>query len=400
MKDSKKALTNNLESVTINTHMKAGAGIPDYLNLDHAEYPPSSLSNFEKCPGWRNRADSDTEASKKGTRIHKALEKDDLNILPEEERTLAQVFKDYIDGVIAEKGKPDHDYREVKFLIDLGNDCYTFGTADRMLIYGTDGFLFDFKTGYREIADAKTNAQGWAYVIGAFQKYEFLQNIEFTFLVPNRDEVLYHPFNRAALPEMRLRLNTIIQRARAIDWSSPLNVDFTKLSPQPELCEYCQFQATCPALARKALNVGAKLAPSLPVPTSVLIDPKHPEDIPHLLRLAPLLENWASEVRKAALKLNLEEGIDIPGFTRIERSTPRGVTSVLGAWDAVKDVIDLEDFLSVCGSVSVPSLEDFFAAKAKRLQKGKAREQCNNRLRTADVLSEEGTIYYLREKKK
>lgn len=384
--------------------MKEAEGAAEFHTSDHAEYPPSSLSNFEKCPGYRNKPNNASYiggAAEKGTRIHKALEKDDITTLPEEERGLAQIFKDYIDAEILEQGKgPDYDYREIKMKMDLGGGIETFGTADRLLIYGKRGKLYDFKTGYREVADAETNAQAWAYVIGAFQKFPLLDEIDFTFLVPNRDEVLFHTFTRAALPEMRLRLNTIIRRAMAIDWSLPASVELSKLNPQPELCEYCQFQAVCPALARKALNVGAKLAPSLPVPASVLVDAKHPEDIPLLLRLAPLLENWASEVRKAALRLNLEDGVDIPGYTRIERSTPRAVTSVLGAWEAVKDKISLEDFLSVCGDVSVPSLEDFFADKAKRRQKGAARQELENRLRTADVLREEGTIYYLREKKK
>jgi hypothetical protein len=368
----------------------------------HATFAPSSLSNFEKCPGFRNRSEGGVgaESAERGTRIHKALEKDSIDDLTDEkEKGLAQIFKDYIDSVIQENlpTLPAIDRREVRLTMDLGGGLKTFGTCDRLLIYGSLGRMFDYKTGFREVADAETNAQAWCYVLGAFEKYPELETIEFTFLVPNRDEVLFHTFKRGDLPDIRLRLNTIIRRAMAIDWSKPVDPD--KLSPQPSLCEYCQYQASCPALAAKALKVGAALSPGLPVPDSVLIDPKRPEDIPHLLRLAPLLEAWAKGVREEALRLNLEEGLDVPGFKRIERKTPRGVTSVAGAYKAVKDIIPLDDFLIACAKVSIVDLEDYFAGLATRGGKGKARQELENRLRSADVWKDEGKIYYLKELK-
>jgi Protein of unknown function (DUF2800) len=292
---------------------------------------------------------------------------------------------------------PKVDRREVRLTMDLGGGLKTFGTCDRLLIYPPRGSMYDYKTGFREVADAETNAQAWCYVLGAFQKYPELEEIDFTFLIPNRDEVLFHTFRRSDLPDLRLRLNTIIRRAMAIDWSKP--VDTTLLSPQPSLCEYCQNQAICPALAEKALKVSAALSPGLPVPKSVFIDPKRPEDIPHLLRLAPLLEEWAKGVRKEALRLNLEEGLEVPGFRRIERSTPRGVTSVKRTYEAVKDKIPLDDFLLACASISVVDLEDYFAGLVKRGGKGKARQELENRLRAADVWKDEGKIYYLKEQK-
>ena len=373
----------------------------DETGQDHATFPPSSLSNFEKCPGFRNRTTGGdgAEAAERGTRIHKALEKDAIDDLPDEEKGLAQIFKDYVDSVIQENlpTLPSLDRREVRLTMDLGGGLKTFGTCDRLMVYDTKGKMFDYKTGYREVADAEVNPQAWAYVLGAFEKYPQLEEIEFTFLVPNRDEILFHTFKRDDLPDMRLRLNTIVRRAMAVDWSKP--VDATILSPQPALCEYCDKQAICPALAAKALLVGAKLSPGLPVPESVLIDPKRPEDIPHILRLAPLLEEWAKNARKEALRLNLEEGLQIDGFKRIERSVPRGVTSVVGAYKAVKDKIPLDDFLLACASVSIVDLEDYFAGLAKRGGKGKARQDLENRLRAADVWKDGGKIYYLKEQK-
>jgi superfamily II DNA or RNA helicase len=148
----------------------------------HATYNPSSLSLFEKCPGFLNREGTNA-AAERGTRIHNALEKDDIDSLDEKEKPVAQMCKDFIDGLIAERrpALPDYDYREIKMKMDLGDDIETFGTCDRLLIYGNHGLMLDYKSGYRYVADAEVNAQGWAYVIGAFQKFPLLETIEFFF---------------------------------------------------------------------------------------------------------------------------------------------------------------------------------------------------------------------------
>jgi hypothetical protein len=101
----------------------------------------------------------------------------------------------------------------------------------------------------------------------------------------------------------------------------------------------------------------------------------------------------------------MEEGIDIPGFRRIERSMPRSVTSVIGTYDVIKDEVSIEDFLMACSKVSIPDLEELFAQKArenpnkKRGDVGKSAQALENKLRAADVLLEGGSSYYLKEQK-
>lgn len=382
------------------THVIKENTTPAVPEEAHAEYNPSSLGMFERCPGYRNREGTTAQADK-GTRIHEALEKNTIGDLAEDERPLAKQCQDFIDGVIADKlpALPDFDYREIKLLMDLGGGLTTFGTCDRLIAYGRFAYMIDYKSGYRHITDAGQNAQAFAYVIGAFQRFPELEEIEFYFLIPNRDQISYHLFRRSDLPLMLLRLNTIIRRAMAADYTT--GKDF---KPQPELCEYCAMQASCPILADKALLVAARLTPGLPVPASNLVSKARPEDIPHLLRLAPLVEAWAQGVREAALKLNLEEGLEIPGFVRQSRKLPRGVTSVYGTWNAIKDktAVTLEAFLDACSKVSIPKLEEIVqdAAPKKRGAKKDARMQLENTLRHADLLREEGEIYYLREAKK
>lgn len=372
----------------------------DTVEEAHAEFNPSSLELFERCPGFRKReTGSSSKAAEKGTRIHKALERDAIYELSDHgERHIAQTCKDFIDGLIEERrpALPVHDYREIRLKMDLGDGLTTFGTCDRLILYtlgdSFEGLMLDYKSGYREVADAEFNAQAWCYVVGAFQRFQKLNKITFYFLVPNRDEILSHVFTREDMPRMILRLNTIIRRAMVADPE--------QFSPQPELCEYCSRQATCPALTKLHLAYATKLREKIQLPKDATVDASRPEDIPHLLRLAPLLESYAKQIREDALRLNLEEGMEIEGFARVTSTTPRGVTSVIGAYEAVKDVVDLDDFLASCSSVSIPDLEDLFAEKAKRGQKGVARQEVENRLRDADVLREGGERYYLREIKK
>jgi hypothetical protein len=166
------------------------------------------------------------------------------------------------------------------------------------------------------------------------------------------------------------------------------------------LCEYCQYQTVCPALAKKALSAARVLGPGLPLPTTMVVESSRPEDIARMLRLAPIFVAWAERVRKDALKLNLETGLEIPGFKRQVRKTDRSVNSVWGAYDAVKDKVSLRDFLSICTGVSIPQLEEFFKKTAKHGEKAKATRNMEARLRDAGVWNAQGEIFYLKEAKK
>jgi hypothetical protein len=356
------------------------------------------MESMEACPGFRNR-NTKSEASLRGDRVHEALQKDKISELAEDERPIAQMCKDYIDAVITDKGLPDYDHRELTVTIDLGAEIKTFGTFDRLLTYETQGCLFDYKSGYRAISDAENNPQAWSYVIGTFQRFAHLDDIEFTFLCPIRDEVFTHSFTRGDLPSMILRLNTIVQRAKEIDWSKPDEVPAERLNPQPCLCEYCRFQTVCPALTRKMLIGAKRLGPGLPLPESMVINKDRPQDIANILRLAPIFEKWAEESRAEARRLVLEEGIEIPGFRKQVRKTDRAVSSVLGAWEAVQDAVELKTFLSICSSVSIPELEKLFKEKAKQGSKAKAARDMEIRLRKAGVWQTQGEITYLKEQK-
>jgi len=363
----------------------------------HAEFSPSSLNNLEVCPGWRHRPDQEgkkSPAAELGTKIHEALETGKIDELPDEgdAKHMARQCVDFIDSIMADRlpATPTQDFRERKLTIKLGEDMTTYGTLDRLIIFGRKGFLVDYKTGRREVIDAELNLQTSAYALGVFQAHPELETIESHILLPARNEISSYEFPRAAMPDMSLRINTVIRRAME---NNP-----ALYNPQAGLCEFCAQQGSCPALGKKALLISAKLGPGLAIPQSLTVSKDRPQDIPQILALAPIIESWAKGQREEALRLNLEEGVQIAGYQRVTRSLPRAVTSVLGAYEAVKDKITLEAYLAACSKVSVPDLEDFFAEQAPNKKKGKARQELEDRLRSAGVLRESSDIYYLKKK--
>jgi len=84
------------------------------------------------------------------------------------------------------------------------------------MTWGKLGILTDYKSGYRLVADAEENAQGWSYIIGTFQRgYGSLGRSHhlLSYSQPRRD--FERSVQRSQLPAMQLRLNTIVRRAMA-----------------------------------------------------------------------------------------------------------------------------------------------------------------------------------------
>jgi Protein of unknown function (DUF2800) len=282
------------------------------------------------------------------------------------------------------------EFKEVRMAIDLGEGINTFGTVDAVYIRGKEAIAIDYKTGYGKIEDCETNAQAAAYTLGLFQAHPEVETLEFYFVIPNRQEISTHTFVRSRDEDsIRLRLNTIIRRAISEDKT---------YNPQPLLCEYCANQASCPSLANKALLIAKRYTEDgFPIPDQVHGSKNpDPDEIAQLLRLAPIMETWASGVRKAALDMSLTQGIEIPGFKRMERSGSRKITNALSAYDAVKDTVRVEDFLAACTGISVPQLEEFFAQSQPRGKKAKAKFELECKLKDAGALEEGATVHLLK----
>jgi superfamily II DNA or RNA helicase len=383
---------NNSEPKSPQMPIESSSAVIDHSSRDHAEHGPSTLEKFEICPGYKPRGGTNWAADR-GTRIHEALEAEDIyRLVDPDEQAIAQKCYDYVQSLIESKGgRVLQTHKEIRVDIELGGGESTFGTCDLGLMFSeTEMILLDYKTGYGAVQDAEINTQAWAYTIGAFQRFEKIEKIDFFFLLPVRDEVSHATFTRSQLPEMKLRLQTIIKRAK----------DGKIFNPQPGVCDYCDNQARCPALAKKALLIAKKYPETgFPIPEDITGDNASASDLAALLKLAPIMESWAEGIKKLALSKSLEEGWELPGYRLQERKSPRAITSALQAYEAVKATVSITDFLAACTKVSVPDLENYFAESIPRGKKGQAKQQLVDLLTDAGCLKQEGIIHVLKAEK-
>jgi len=364
---------------------------PDHASRAHAEHSPSALRYFEICPGYKPSGGTNWAADK-GTRVHEALESEDISLLKDaDEQAIAARCLDYLEQIKATCYGIKEILNETRYEIPLLDCEETFGTCDVTILCDDDtAVLVDYKTGFGGIDDAEINCQAWAYSLGAFMKWPNIKSVSFYFLMPMRDEFSHATFPREMMGEMILRITTIIQRAKA----------GLILNPQVGVCDYCGNKASCKALANKALLIARQFTSGgLDLPDS-FDDFSNLESVALKLKLAPILEDWAKQIKATALDLALNEGVEFPGFQLSERKTPRSITSALLAYEVVKDTVALNDFLAACSKVSVPDLEKNFAESLPRGKKGTAKQELVDRLTDAGCLKQDGMIHVLKQTKK
>ena len=364
----------------------------------HAEFSPSALKYFERCPSYVRR-EGTNQIAERGTRIHEALETGDFSKLQDDdELNVANICRSFVADLIHSKGWKQIDrINELRLDIDLGDGTSTFGTCDVFVQSGTQALMVDFKTGWGKIDDAEDNAQAQAYVLGAFQKFPEIETIEFYFAIPHRDEVSFATYTRADMGRIALRFNTVIRKAElARDGKLDVKQAF---NPGHGLCEYCGRQSTCPALASTMLDLAKRYeGENIQLPPTVDgIQTNDPKVLAELLKLAPIAEAWAASIRKRCIDLAVQEGVDFPGFKRVERRAARKILSAHGAFEQVKDIMPVDEFLKVCDSVSIGKLEEAYASHAPKGKKANSRQILECRLKDAGLLKEEQGFTYLKQ---
>lgn len=371
----------------------------DLDTTEHAKYNPSSLKLWELCPSYKNREEECVNpAAEMGTRIHDALETGDPSkLINDDEIELYELTAEAVEDILKKHGAQlGEDYtvlNEVRITINLPNGDTTFGTCDKLVLSQDERFAvaLDYKMGLMEVDDAEENAQVAAYDGGIFQTYKNLEELMFYLVVPRQDEISVAKFDRKKSEEQLLRVSTIIRRAKE-EGGKVFN-------PQHNLCEFCGRQATCKALAEKALLIAKKYQGE----TGEAEDPfeipekvsgsahENPEEVAKLLQVARLLKSWSDEVWGQARMLAFEEGWDIPGFKKIEVKTKRQISAPAAAYSLLGPKsefnLSLDEFLECCSGIALGKLEDALKQKAPKGKKAKRCEEAEDILRDAEVLT-------------
>ena len=348
----------------------------------HAKHSPSSLGYKETCPAFAGRFGSNPAADE-GTRLHAALELDDDTDLTEEQLTLVTLCRDFHESELAKLDTPKQ-FRELRLTIAGG---LTYGTADFVALSHdeTHGFMIDWKFGRGAIEPANTNAQGAAYALGVFEKFPNLATLELHFVQPRRAWLSSHTYHRADVPNLTLRVQTIIRRANARN----------KQENPGAQCEYCRKQATCTALRQLALPIASRYQ-GLTIPeelhASNITDPRL---MAHCLDVAKILKGWVESVNFHALEMALK-GAEIPGYRLASRAGRRSITDVLAAYGSVRDSISLEDFLTCCTGVKLDALTETISADAPHGQKQKTKDDLISKLTGDGVITQAASSQYLK----
>lgn len=356
----------------------------------HAKHSPSSFAYKEICPGFKN-SDESGPAAEEGHRLHKALETGKLDGLDDEQLQVVEMCRGYVEElenqVRGEGERALEILREHRVAIC---DGATFGTLDYAIFNRrlNRADLVDFKFGRRAVPDAEGNPQVQAYVLGLFEENPDIQTVTVHILLPRRDEVSRATYSRQDIPQIRLRISTIIARCEAPD---------PELRPT-ENCLWCARQATCPALHKHALTIAAGYGDELKLPDE--FHPGHitdPTMMSRALVVAKVMEKWCDSVKHHALKMRLE-GQEIPGHELRSRAGTRKISDPLAAWAAVRDRISPDQFIG-CTEVSLPKLESIFAEAAPRGGKSKAKQELSEALADLGIVETGKESFYLAKTK-
>ncbi len=251
-----------------------------------------------------------------------------------------------------------------------------FGTVDRVIVKGSHVDLVDFKFGRTEVDDADINIQGQAYLLGVMDKYPELETATVHFILPRRDEVLTHDYTRADMEDIRLRINLIVGKATA---------ETPDLRPNTEGCRYCKHKLSCSALSDKLLPLAKKYDKAVGdfelklwgsySPAEI----EDPDTLSKMLNVAQVVDRWAESAKRQALKLAIEEGLEIPGYNLHFRNATLKIESGQDAYDALEDLLTPEEFMDAC-NVSLTNLAKKYAEKLPRGEKKNARALVEARL--------------------
>lgn len=360
----------------------------------HAEFPPSSLSMFEKCSRYIPEAGEDKIWAKEGTAMHHAMETGDLSGLDGEQRVCVEKCWE-----VFEEETKDAKVVHKELTLEIAEST-TFGTADLVALWRDKAFIGDAKFGRTAVTRAEENLQGWAYAIGLFEKHSELEDITVMFVQPRLDMVTSYTFNRKKdFARIKSRVDKIIQNATAARKSK--KKDF--YSPNEISCLYCGQRASCPAVTKLVTPIAKASDTTLAKTVPQLIDPK--KLTTPVLRAKGettrrILEKWCEAVKKWCDEVKehnvsaVVSGEEVPGYSIRYRKNPRKILNIDAAYEAVKDKMNREEFEKLC-TVSISALVEKLLQNDSSISAGKLRDQLVGVLEEKNAISEEVSTPYL-----
>lgn len=361
----------------------------------HSRISPSGLGTLAVCPHFQNdNSRPEHPLTTEGTKIHAALEHRKLDLLPENLRPIAQVGLDFWDKLRSEHP----DWREeLEPCIQITEEMK--GHLDLIRLGKDEAAQIDWKSSGSFQATAATNIQQAAYAVGLFKRNPELQKITVYLVYVRLQEVDFEVYTRDQLPEMELRVLSVLRRAQAAQRG-----EIDERNPDPKACTYCKNAGTCPALHKLALPTAKAYAQARPEDLAIpeAYDPAlitDPAIMAKALVVSGIMERWSDSVKHYALKMRLEQGIEIPGTTLASR---KGKGSILNTHEAYKIAekhgLSHDEIMSAV-EISPAKLRDAVESKAPRGKKKLASQALEDELIESGTLNVGAESFYLRKTK-
>jgi len=271
----------------------------------------------------------------------------------------------------------------------------TAGYVDRVLIDHTRTYaeLLDWKFGMWSVEAAECNPQGIAYTLGLFHEYPTLQKVRVWFKQPHIDLISEAVFTRDQIPELYLRVQTIVARARAARAAG----DFAAATPMVPACNFCKNIGKCPKVTAFACKVGSKFYPlDIPsdiTPTMVLSGP----DTTLAMRLSQVLAVWAKSFRSQVTDRVIRGDAPVPsGFKLASGSTGREVVKPDEFRKIALTQLTEAEYASISPVPGFGAVEELVKEKAPRGSKKAAVEDFQKQLMDSGAVVPGNSYIFLR----
>ncbi|MBB1161499.1 DUF2800 domain-containing protein [Aquariibacter albus] len=315
--------------------------------MSHALLSPSAAHRWMACPGsvllTRDLPDESNTFADEGTAAHELAATcllmgvdaaeyigEQVNVSDRAIFTVgadmaayAQVYLDTVRALVAAGGELMVEQR--LSIEHLTGEPGAHGTADAVVVLGSELIVIDLKYGRGVEVDAKHNEQLQIYALAALRELELAHELTHARLIivqPRRNHIDEWT---VGLDELRTFGQAVDLKAGWVRGCLSQGLDEVEdLHPTEHGCRFCRAKASCPALRQRVLDtvaddfvdVSQPLAPQL----AGALDRIEQSDSAHLgacLAAVELVETWCKAVRARA-EGELLAGRQVPGFKLVE----------------------------------------------------------------------------------
>jgi hypothetical protein len=237
---------------------------------------------------------------------------------------MADNVRFYLQTIIKDAAQFKIGFKDIAFetrfrLSEIDEDA--FGTCDAHfgVAFGKL-YVYDLKYGQGQMVAAEDNLQLQYYALGAMMSGDY-DEVEMVIVQPRTDDRIKRwSVSRERMEEFAKELKLKIEATKKND--APL--------VEGKWCKWCPANATCPQLAKKAVEVAQLdfigMTPNTPVPTPLTRSPEPGVlTLPQLKKVldkADVLRDWLTSVESYALSL-AEAGTKIDGWKLVPKRAHR-----------------------------------------------------------------------------